>query len=96
MTAFGEFEDPRAFLSRHALRPKDSFGQCFLVAPPVAFLAAFAFFGSPLYRYQAGLHPFMLATIVIACSSLAVSAKRRLPAGFRMRRRLQGYPQNLW
>ena len=30
------FEDPRRFLSRHALRPKDSFGQCFLIAPPVA------------------------------------------------------------
>jgi 16S rRNA (adenine1518-N6/adenine1519-N6)-dimethyltransferase len=30
------FEDPRRFLSRHGLRPKDSFGQCFLIAPPVA------------------------------------------------------------
>jgi 16S rRNA (adenine1518-N6/adenine1519-N6)-dimethyltransferase len=30
------FEDPRRFLSRHGLRPKDSFGQCFLVAEPVA------------------------------------------------------------
>jgi 16S rRNA (adenine1518-N6/adenine1519-N6)-dimethyltransferase len=30
------FEDPRRFLSRHALRPKDSFGQCFLVAEPIA------------------------------------------------------------
>ncbi|MEZ4394634.1 MAG: 16S rRNA (adenine(1518)-N(6)/adenine(1519)-N(6))-dimethyltransferase RsmA [Polyangiales bacterium] len=29
------FEDPRRFLSRHRLRPKDSFGQCFLVAPHV-------------------------------------------------------------
>lgn len=29
------FEDPRRFLSRHGLRPKDSFGQCFLVAEPV-------------------------------------------------------------
>lgn len=29
------FEDPRRFLSRHGLRPKDSFGQCFLVAAPV-------------------------------------------------------------
>lgn len=29
------FEDPRRFLSRHGLRPKDSFGQCFLVAPHV-------------------------------------------------------------
>lgn len=27
--------DPRAFLSRHHLRPKDSFGQCFLVSPHV-------------------------------------------------------------
>lgn len=27
--------DPRAFLSRHGLRPKDSFGQCFLVSPHV-------------------------------------------------------------
>jgi 16S rRNA (adenine1518-N6/adenine1519-N6)-dimethyltransferase len=32
----GEFEDPRGFLARHRLAPKDSFGQCFLVAPPVA------------------------------------------------------------
>ena len=30
------FEDPRRFLSRHGLRPKDSFGQCFLIAPPIA------------------------------------------------------------
>lgn len=30
------FEDPRRFLARHGLRPKDSFGQCFLVAEPVA------------------------------------------------------------
>jgi 16S rRNA (adenine1518-N6/adenine1519-N6)-dimethyltransferase len=35
-TAYGAFEDPRKFLSRHGLRPKDSFGQNFLVAPPVA------------------------------------------------------------
>jgi 16S rRNA (adenine1518-N6/adenine1519-N6)-dimethyltransferase len=31
-----DFEDPRRFLSRHGLRPKDSFGQCFLIAPPIA------------------------------------------------------------
>lgn len=30
------FEDPRRFLARHNLRPKDSFGQCFLIAEPVA------------------------------------------------------------
>ena len=36
MSKRGEFEDPRKFLSRHALRPKDSFGQCFLIASPVA------------------------------------------------------------
>ena len=29
------FEDPRRFLARHGLRPKDSFGQCFLTAPHV-------------------------------------------------------------
>lgn len=33
---YGPYEDPRGFLSRHKLRPKDSFGQCFLIAPPVA------------------------------------------------------------
>jgi 16S rRNA (adenine1518-N6/adenine1519-N6)-dimethyltransferase len=33
---FGPFEDPRALLSRRGLRPKDSFGQNFLIAPPVA------------------------------------------------------------
>ncbi len=32
----GTFVDPRRFLKRHGLRPKDSFGQCFLVAGPVA------------------------------------------------------------
>ncbi len=32
----GRFQDPRGFLSRHHLRPKDSFGQCFLIAEPVA------------------------------------------------------------
>lgn len=30
------FEDPRRFLKLHSLRPKDSFGQCFLVAEPIA------------------------------------------------------------
>lgn len=30
------FEDPRRFLARHALRTKENFGQCFLIAPPVA------------------------------------------------------------
>jgi hypothetical protein len=68
-----------------------------LVAPPLAFLAAFAFFGAPIYRYQAGLHPFMLATVVVALAALGGTAKRKLPAGFRMRRRLQGYGQSdLW
>lgn len=33
---YGEFRDPRPFLQRHGLRPKDSFGQNFLIAPPVA------------------------------------------------------------
>lgn len=33
---YGEFQDPRPFLQRHGLRPKDSFGQNFLIAPPVA------------------------------------------------------------
>jgi len=32
----GGFDDPRRFLARHKLRPKDSFGQCFLIAEPVA------------------------------------------------------------
>ncbi|MDP3273654.1 MAG: 16S rRNA (adenine(1518)-N(6)/adenine(1519)-N(6))-dimethyltransferase RsmA [Deltaproteobacteria bacterium] len=36
MMDYGDFEDPRGFLSRHGLWPKDSFGQNFLVAPPVA------------------------------------------------------------
>jgi len=40
-----------------------------LAAPPAAFLATFAFFGAPIYRYQAGLHPFMLAMIVVGCAS---------------------------
>lgn len=33
---YGAFQDPRPFLQRHGLRPKDSFGQNFLIAPPVA------------------------------------------------------------
>jgi hypothetical protein len=67
------------------------------IAPPLAFIAAFAFFGAPLYRYQAGLHPFMLTAVVAACGSIAHSAKRRLPAGWRMYRRLAGYGQkDLW
>lgn len=67
------------------------------IAPPLAFIAAFAFFGAPLYRYQAGLHPFMLTTVVAACGSLAHAAKRRLPTGWRMYRRLAGYSQSdLW
>jgi hypothetical protein len=35
-----------------------------VAAPPSAFLVTYAFFGAPLYRYQAGLHPFMLAAFV--------------------------------
>ena len=31
-----DFEDPRRFLARHKLYPKESFGQCFLIAEPVA------------------------------------------------------------
>lgn len=34
--SYGSFQDPRPFLQRHGLRPKDSFGQNFLIAPPVA------------------------------------------------------------
>jgi 16S rRNA (adenine1518-N6/adenine1519-N6)-dimethyltransferase len=34
--SLGAYVDPRTFLSRHRLRPKDSFGQCFLIAEPVA------------------------------------------------------------
>ena len=30
------YEDPRHFLARHELWPKDSFGQCFLIAEPIA------------------------------------------------------------
>jgi hypothetical protein len=56
----------------------------------------FSFVQAPLYRYQAGLHAFMLATVVVACATFASSARRRLPAGMRMRGRLAGYQRHLW
>jgi hypothetical protein len=41
----------------------------------------FAVVGAPLYRYQAALHPFMLATVVIglgaACTTAIEFASRR-------------------
>ena len=40
----------------------------------------FVFFGAPLYRYQAGLHPFMLATFVAALIPLLSRAPRRRSA----------------
>lgn len=41
------------------------------VAPPVAYLAVFFVVGAPLYRYQAGLHPFMLASVALGASVAA-------------------------
>lgn len=39
-----------------------------LAAPPLGFLAVFLVVGAPLYRYQAALHPYMLATVVVGAS----------------------------
>jgi len=44
-------------------------------APPLAFLGAYLVVGAPLYRYQAGLHAFMLPTVVLG----ATVVLRRLP-----------------
>jgi 4-amino-4-deoxy-L-arabinose transferase-like glycosyltransferase len=45
-------------------------------ASPVLYLAMFTLVGVPLYRYQVALHPFMLATIAVALSTLASEARR--------------------
>jgi hypothetical protein len=63
-----------------------------LVLPPALFIVVFSFVQAPLYRYQVGLHPFMLATIVAACASFATPKRKRvlLPNDMKMRRRLDG------
>ena len=57
---------------------------CF-AAPPVAFLAVFAVVGAPLYRYQAGLHPFMLGTAALGASAAFATLRVAWPS---VRRRL--------
>lgn len=37
-------------------------------APPLVYGGVFAIVGAPLYRYQAGLHPFMLASVVLGAT----------------------------
>ena len=60
--------------------------------PPALFIVVFSFVQAPLYRYQAGLHPFLLATIVAACASFWTPKRKRvlLPNDIRVRRRLDG------
>ncbi len=59
-----------------------------VAAPPAAFLVTYTFFGAPLYRYQAGLHPFMLATFVAAVIPFITRQPRRQSAGSLLQRRL--------
>jgi hypothetical protein len=46
-------------------------------APPLAFLALFAVVGAPLYRYQAGLHPFMLGSIALGIGAALTTLRGR-------------------
>jgi hypothetical protein len=48
-----------------------------LALPPATFLTTYALFGVPAYRFQAALHPFMLATAVAAGVMLWRSRPRR-------------------
>jgi 4-amino-4-deoxy-L-arabinose transferase-like glycosyltransferase len=47
-------------------------------AGPLLFLGAYTIFGAPLYRYQAALHPLMLASVVVAAfvAGAAIRARR--------------------
>ncbi|TFH25135.1 MAG: hypothetical protein E4H03_01675 [Myxococcales bacterium] len=47
-----------------------------VAAPPAAFLVSYMFFGMPLYRYQTGLHPFMLAAVAAALVPLVGRVSR--------------------
>ncbi len=49
--------------------------------PALAALAAFAVFGLPRYRYQVGLHPFFLATVVVGGPALWTSLRLRRARG---------------
>jgi len=60
-----------------------------VAAPPAAFLVVYTFFGTPLYRYQAGLHPLMLATFVAALVPLLTREPRRRSAPSLLQRRLR-------
>ena len=51
------------------------------VAPVLGYLGVYLLVGAPLYRYQVGLHPFMLATIGIAAVSVPRAALHRLRRG---------------
>jgi hypothetical protein len=53
---------------------------CF-VAPVLGYLGVYLLVGAPLYRYQVGLHPFMLATIGIAVVCVPRATLRRLRGG---------------
>jgi len=59
-------------------------------APAAAFMAMYVFFGGPLYRYQAGLHLFMLATCAAALSLVLEALPRRMPRHAHKMRRLTG------
>ncbi len=50
-------------------------------APALAALAAFTIFGLPRYRYQVGLHPFFLATVVVGGPALWTSLRGRMGRG---------------
>jgi hypothetical protein len=59
-----------------------------VAAPPAAFLVTYTFFGAPLYRYQVGLHPFMLAAFVASVVPFLTRQPSRRGSGSLLERRL--------
>ncbi len=52
---------------------------CAFGVAPLLFMAVFIIVGAPLYRYQVALHPFMMATVVLAVSGWRLYALREAP-----------------
>lgn len=88
------FEDPRRFLSRHGLRPKDSFGQCFLVAPHVVAAivrAVDARADETVIEIGTGTGTLARALAPLASSVIAIERDRDLVAALRA----EGLPPNV-
>jgi hypothetical protein len=66
-----------------------------LIAPPAVFIVVFSFVQAPLYRYQVGLHPFMLATIVAACATFFGRSRASASAGAGERRSSAALPERV-